>query len=195
MDLENWLRRRPRPSRLRMTLASGDLRELSCESVRSWAVVAQSVSALDPDVIEALDASGAIIRVLSPDDMVKPERAAAPPPPPAPKVLSQDPETRRLEVVAGLLADAYRHSTEVAFGRMVDLFAAVNERSEHLEKSLENMHKLMRRALQDQYDDAVEAAAQVQQPQKDGFGLEDLAKAFVGGTAQAPHATNGKGHA
>lgn len=164
---------------------------MPCDAVRSWAAVAASITALDPDVVEALDEEGAILRVLSSDDMVKPAREALPPPPPpAPKPLSNDPETRRFELFATLLSDAYRHSTEVAFEKMVDLFAAVNKQGENTHKSLENMHKLMRRALEDRYDDLVDGAVQQAQPPKDELTIDDLAKAFVGGQA-----SNGKAQA
>jgi hypothetical protein len=174
-----------------MTMQTGDVRLMPLDSVRSWSVIAESVSALDPDVVEALDSSGAILRVLSGEQLERPEPTAPPPPPPPAKVQSQDPETRRLEVVCGLVAEAYRHSTEVAFARMVDLFEAVNQRQASQEKSLENMHKLLRRALQDQLEDAAEMQANAKP--EDFVG--DLAKSFLGGMAGGEHPTNGKAKA
>lgn len=204
--MQNWLKRRPRPAMVRLTMDSGDMREMPTDKVRSWAVVANSIHALDPKLVEACDPNGGIIRILGPEQLghVEPDdndddgdgepRAAAPAA--TPRIMPTDPESQRFVLVAQLLAeangrvaDAYKHSTEVAFKRMIDLFESVNSRSENREKELDAMYKLMRRALQEQLD--AEPAATAQDP-GDAM-LNGMISNFVAGQNSAP--TNGKGHA
>jgi len=178
----SWLLTQPRPASVNLTLASGEVRKLPVAPAPNWAKVAQTIDAMQPTLIEALDAAGNLLRATSPglvdDTEVEPEDPSTESERNAKPSSSDVP----LEVFARLLAQAYAHSTDVAFSRMVDLFAAVNRRSEALERSLDATHKMLRRAWEEQI--AVQAeVAQAQAATEDP--LKDLVGAFVGGQAQA----------
>jgi hypothetical protein len=185
-------------------LKSGDkVHETQIESDQNWTKLAESVETIDPDTLEVYAADGKLIRAAKrsnfedPDgeeetenEAVKRIKAAA------------DAETERFRIFSDHIAQAYRFATEVAFERMVDLFAAVNRRSESLEKSLEATHRLLGKAYQEQVDTALEQAEN-QDP------LSNLVGAFVQGSSQAameqavkvapnappPNGSNGKAQA
>lgn len=186
-QIRGWLLNNPRPAILRVLGEDDAEHEMALAAGVKWADIAQSIHALNPARIDAYDREGKILRSVRPADVAEPkqptERAAALP-------AGTDPNILMLTHFADLLAAAYRHSTDVAFDRMVSLFEAVNERQATQEKSLESLHKLLRRALQDQVEAAGEAV-----PQKREL-LEDIVEGFVQGAvangANGAH-TNGQG--
>jgi hypothetical protein len=183
-EIRGWLLCQPRASTLKVVTTDDRHHEVNVESGVSWMAIAQSIHALSPALIEAYDEKGKIIRAVRPED----DAGAAERPeggPVAPLVLppGTDPQSLMLIHFADLLAGAYRHSTDVAFERLASLFEAVNRRSEALEKSLDTMHRLLRRAHQDQIDNAP--------AEKEVDPLHDLAQAFMQGAQQAG-ADNGK---
>ena len=175
-EIRGWLLCQPRASTLRVVTTDDRHHEVSVTSGVSWMAIAQSIHALEPALIEAYDADGKIIRAVRPQEDVEGEQA--PGSPPAPLVLppNTDPQSAMLIHFADLLAGAYRHSTDVAFERLASLFEAVNRRSEALERSLDTTHRLLRRAYQDQLDNAP--------PKEDGDLLNDLVQNFAVGAAQ-----------
>lgn len=173
--LRSWLLARPRGTKL--VLHSGDkLQEVGIESDQNWSRLAESVETIDPDMIEVYAADGKLIRATKCDvfdEQVDDENEAA-------KRIkaAADAETERFRIFSDHLANAYKFATEVAFERMVDLFAAVNRRSEALEKSLDATHRLLGKAYQEQVDTAIEQA-------ENGDPLTSLVGAFVQGSTQA----------
>jgi hypothetical protein len=159
-QLRSWLLQAPKPDALRVTCADEQIHDLQVAKNVSWRQLAETVAALRPELIEALGEKGVILRAVrpseQPDDSASSSKArAAAPMPTGP----QDPETARFFVVANIVAEAYRHATDVAFERLVSLFEAVNRRSEALEHSLESTHKMLKRALEDQVEAERDAAA------------------------------------
>lgn len=183
--IRGWLLCQPRPVALHLKCGDDTVHELECSG--SWANIAASIEAMEPLLIEALDAKGKLIRAVRPDEQEPeaPGAASKTDPVAAAAVASVDAETRRFELMARLIAEAYKHSTDVAFTKLVDLATASNARSAMLEKNLESMHKLMNRALAKQVDEAEEPDA-----------LQGMISSFVAGAMQggaggaAP--TNGK---
>jgi hypothetical protein len=186
-QIRTWLMANPRPVSIRVKPADGsETRIVDVSPGVTWSALADSVHALDPELLEALDGEGKISRVARPEEepdegeaetteqtQVAANVSAA--------VANADAETQRLLVFGQLLAQAYRHSTDVAFERMVALFEACNRRSETLERSLDAMTRLLNRAVREQYDAASTALANV--PEEGGLG--GLISAFLQGKAKA----------
>lgn len=181
-EIRGWLLCQPRASTIRVVTTDDRHHEVSVSSGVSWMAIAQSIHALTPALIEAYDAEGKIIRAVRPVEfsLGEPSGEAAPlvlPP-------GTDPQSAMLIHFADLIAGAYRHSTEVAFERLVGLFEAVNRRSEALERSLDTTHKLLRRAYQEQIEHA--------EPKAESDLITELVTNFAAGAAQAPNGSNGK---
>jgi hypothetical protein len=161
-----------------------------------WQELATSVAALAPELIEALDSSGTILRLVQPqaaleeDCEAEPTRTAV--------VASKDPTTANMHAIAEIIAGAYRHSTEIAFARMVDLFEAVNRRSESLERSLDLTHNMLRKAYESHAEAVMDAAADAAPTSTDP--MAQMMQSFVSGAmtqkprppvSAAPPPTNG----
>jgi hypothetical protein len=175
--VRSWLLVRPRGTRL--TLKTGEARQdVEIESDQNWTRLAESVETVDPDTIEIYASDGKLLRAAKrgtfdePDDDETENEAAK-------RIkAAADAETERFRIFSDHLANAYRFATEVAFERMVDLFAAVNRRSESLEKSLDATHRLLGKAYQEQVDTALDHA-------ENADPLSSLVGAFVQGGGQA----------
>jgi hypothetical protein len=153
-EVRGWLLHQPRASTIRVVTCDDQHHEVSVKSGTSWMAIAESILALDPALIQAYDANGAILRAVRPQEGTQidgAERRSA-----SPLVLPSnvDPQSAMLIHFADLLASAYRHSTDVAFERLTNLFEAVNRRSEALEASLETTHQLLRKAYREQMENA-----------------------------------------
>jgi len=182
-ELRGWLLRQPRPTTVKVVTLDDQHHEVSIDPGVSWMALAQSIHALSPDRIEAYDKDGKVLRAVRPlEATAGPEHIGTA----APLVLppGSDPQAVLLLHFADLLAGAYRHSTEVAFERLVGLFEAVNARSESLERSLDTTHKLLRRAYQEQID--------AEPPAEKGDLLQEMVQGFVSATQHAPNG-NGNG--
>lgn len=197
--LRGWLLAPPRPASVRL-LCDGAPKTLTKTSDQTWASLASSIDAIEPELIEVLDASGVVIRAIKPEVF----EATATDDEPARQVTAKpidfDAETVRFRIFADHVAAAYKHGYEVAFTRMCDVFEAVNRRSESLEKSLSTTERLLRSAYQDSLDKAVELAETQAQTAADP--LSNMVSAFVSGQAQAaaegavaPQRANGKAKA
>lgn len=170
-----WLLCQPRPHALR--IVDGDKKEHHFQITPgiTWRAAAESVFALQPEQVEALDAKGALLRAIRPreveDDEATDEEEIA---------VVTDAETQRFVIVAKLLGDAYRHSTSTAFDKMTSMFDAVNRRAETLEKSLETTERMMRR----QWEQQILAEASAASGEAGPVTMEGLIAAFMQGQAQ-----------
>lgn len=200
-QIRSWLLRMPRAAQLRVRTEDDTTHEIECAG-QSWAALGQSIAALNPVLIEKLDAKGKLTGAVRPDEWDEGADEDDAPPAAAPTSSSAattasdamvfaDAHTRLMSEFARHLSEAYRHSTEVAFARMVDLFSAVNKRGEATERSLDALYKLLRRVLDDQVENAVANAAE-----KNTDPLSELVGAvltgFAASGAPTPHPpTNG----
>lgn len=184
--LRTWLIQQPRPASVRATSADGVPNAIAIDPAASWVATAESIAALDPTLVEALDDKGTILRAKKAADLDPEGATNAGTAGYAARARSDDPETQRLIVFAGLLAEAYKHSNEIAFARLVDMFDAVNKRSEALEKSLATSERIMRKT----WEDSV-----LQRAEGEGSGslLEQLIAGYAQGQMQgkAEKAANG----
>lgn len=193
-----WLMRRPRPTFVRVVVGK-EVSEMTFDSRTSFARTAESLEAMDADRLEALDAERRLIRATKPaelddDDDEAAAAEAEPEAPPAPVgAVATDPETARFVLVANLISEAYKHSTEVAFSKLAEITDRMTRRTESTERTIESLRRFMLAEAQEKLEDAAE--------REPGL-LEQLAGAVAGGiqlgkdgAATAPAApTNGKGH-
>lgn len=142
--IRGWLLQQPRPHAV--CVKSGDEVHTIEVGTMKWAAVATSVEALDPDTIEALNDKGKLVRAVKVDQLDESTDDETSTPEAKQEAKRAERETALITTFANLLAEAYKHSTTVAFGKMVELFEAVAKRGESLEKSLAATERLLRRA-------------------------------------------------
>lgn len=140
--LKLWLMQSPRPAAIAVTCTDGGTRKLKPPTQKGsagWLQLAKTIRALSPTRIEALSKNGEIVRVVDAKD--KGEREP-----------DDDDEALPLEHAVFLkllsafsdhLSNAYRHSTDVAFDKMVAVFEATNKRTESLEKTVAGLQRLV----------------------------------------------------
>jgi hypothetical protein len=148
--IRNWLLKPPKPHSLRVT--SGDDTQTLEFGNQKYAAIAASIEALDPDKIEALDPNGKLIRAIKAEQFEEPaseDDDGAPTAAAKTNAKQLEREMAMLSKFGELLADAYKHSTTIAFGKMVELFDATAKRGESLEKSLAATERLLRRAYEE----------------------------------------------
>src|SRR5262245_9293340 len=201
--LRNFLLQLPKPALVRVTTGAGEVEEL--KPSKSWARMAETIAALDPQLVQCFSADGKLLRAADFSDESSRRSDAAEVPP----GIAADPNALMLTHFANLLHRAYEHSTEVAFDRIVQVFNVMNERAEGIERRLERAEAERRRLLQEQVDDAMDRAqeraeAAEEQAANGAGGFEQaMASNFLsgmmgGGSAAAPApakpngASNGK---
>lgn len=190
--LRSWLLTRPRGTTV--TLKTGDkVQQVGIETDQNWSKLAETIESIGPDAIEVYAADGKLIRATradafdDEDDTAAEEEAVK-------RIKAQsDAESARFDSFANHIANAYKFATEIAFERMVDLFAAVNRRSEALEKSLDATHRLLGKAYQEQVDTALEQAENAD-PVTNMVGafIQGATQAGIEGAAKPPAKSNGK---
>lgn len=181
MNLRGFLMRHPRPASIRVQRLDGTDRTVTVDPKIPWVQLAAYVADLEPESIECLDTDGTVLRGThyehlddsTDEDSLEPvshvpvtARISAP----------EDAESKRLVLFAQLLADAYRHTTDVAFDKMIGLFEQVNKRYEHTEKVVDRLYRTVERLT--------EARLAAAEKGEDEFGLSELVGAFQGGQAQ-----------
>jgi hypothetical protein len=190
-QIKTWCLPKPRPTVLRVTVGK-KVDVVHCAG-QTWATLGRTVEAMQPDLIEALNDEGHLLRALRPadfgdDEEAKPETDLTPP------ASAYDPETVRFTLVANLLADAYKHANETAFDKLVAIADVGARRAEALEKTMATYDRMRRGELEDriaQYEEQLTAAG------GDQVTLAQLAQSFLGGQQvqkPTPPTTNGKGH-
>lgn len=194
--IRGFLLQQPKPVKVRITggAAGDEGQELSLG--RNFTKASETILALEPDVIEALDKDGKLLRAKRTADADAQRSEAAP----IPEGLKNDPNALMLTHFADLLHRAYQHSTEIAFTKVVELQERINERSASIEARLERTEARNRQLMQDQVDDAFERAQELAERRaegEDGF-VENMASSFLAsklgglGLGGAPANANGK---
>lgn len=168
-----WLLAKPRAVSLRVT-CGGKVSTFGVAPNQSWAQIAASLEAMEPELIETLDAAGNVQRAVRPeafDDEETPGEAA---PAPAPALL--DAESARFTLVANLLAQAHAAS----FQALVELANANTRRAEAAERTAATYERLRRQELDDRED-----ALADREEQQQTNPLQQLASAALGGMGMA----------
>ena len=143
--LRQWLLRQPKPVRVRI---SGDDRETqTLASSGKWRELAETIGTLGAELVEALDDKGNVTRAIRAEDLVPPpiEPTTTAEEQQANALMAADPENARLIIFARLIADAYRHSSDVAFERLATLFETVVRRSDSLERTVSALERVVQR--------------------------------------------------
>lgn len=186
-QIRGWLLQTPKPFLVRV-YGDGEPRDVKLG--RSFAKAAETISALDPERLEAYDSKAELLRALKCTDPEPNERG-----PQLPQIISADPQVALLHYYAERIAHAYEHSTEVAFTKLVEVTDRMNDRSAAIEQRLERAEAQNRRLAQEQIDEALERArelAEQQQEQGSGGLGEQMLASFMGGQRTAAPAPNGK---
>lgn len=132
---------------MRVLDENGQSHDIEVTAGANWARIADSILALTPDRIDALDVAGKLIRAVKPADVDAEEEVEADEGIP---VLANDPESIRLTTFARLLSEAYRHSTEVAFEKLGELFRMVVEKSQVQDATIDKLNAALTRMAIDQ---------------------------------------------
>jgi len=188
--LRGWLLQLPKPTVLRVTV-DGDVDEVKLG--KSWQKTAETIAAMQPELVQAFDGDNKLLRALRLDDVDARRSDAAE----LPLVIAQDPHAAMLTHFANLLHRAYEHSTELAFGKMVELVERMNDRSDGIEQRLERSEARARRlqddAIEDAYAHAEELVANAASQEGEQGTLESmLVNSFMAGQRSAGGKPNGK---
>lgn len=188
--IRGFLIQQPKPAFVRIT-GEGEPQELT--PGRSYQRCAETIAALDPELVECLDASKKLLRAmnLSAPEARRSDAAEIP------AGIAADPQALMLTHLANLVHRAYEHSTETAFTKLVELMDRMNARSEAIEQRLERAEAQYRRLANEQIEAALDRAEEAQAG-AGGDLPQQMLGAFLGGQntsgGAAPKA-NGKGHA
>lgn len=194
-QIRGFLLVHPKPVLVRVHTSDGDTKDIKG---KTFAKIAETVHALDPELIELFDKDGVLLRAR------KVNGSAAQNPsdePPMPAVLIDDPQAAAFSLYARFIAKAYEHSTEVAFTKMVELVERMGDRADAIEQRLERSESAYRRTVQNQIDDAFERAEEAAEKAAEpgpGDLMQNMASAFLSGAvggkpAAAARTPNGKG--
>jgi hypothetical protein len=182
-SIRKFLLRQPHAREIRV-VRDGDVQLVTRSG--NWSKTADTLRAMQPDLIELLDEHGTVIRATRPGEENDPTETA----PEVPQILSTDPNAAMLSHFANLIHRAYEHSTTVAFAKMVELVERIDNRSDAIESRLERTERAYRQVVQQQIDDAYERAEELSQ---DTTG--DLGNTLIRTFAQSAEGANGKGRA
>lgn len=191
--IRGWLLQQPKPSLVRVTSGDGEPQDI--RPGRSYARTAESICALNADLVECLDGEGKVLRALR-LNTVDAERSHAAD---IPQGIAADPNALVLTHFANLIHRAYEHSTEIAFAKLVEVVERVGDRAEAIEQRLERQEAANRRMAQDQIEDALERAQAQEKQGEGGDVLSQMAGAFLSGAglpgmgAKPAPVPNGKG--
>lgn len=190
--IRGFLLQKPKPSRVRVT-GDGEPQEISVG--RSYSRLAETIEALDVDLVECLDPKGNVLRALRLSSTEATRSDAAP----LPDVLKGDPNAAMLSLFADLIHRAYAHSCEVAFTKMVDVTERLSNHTESIEARLAAAESQLRRTnaelVNAELDRLEELKAKVAEGEGGGLG-EQMISSFLGARmngAGAGHAKNGAG--
>jgi len=197
-QIRNWMLQHPKPASLRLVMPDGSVDDVEVRG--SFVKLADTIAAKGPELLEArgLAPKRELLRAikLSEPETTRSDAATVP------EEIRADPTALMLTHLANLVHRAYEHSTEIAFGKLIELVERMDARSDAIEQRLERTEAMYRRTLQAQLDDAweraeavaEEAAAKIEEA--GGDPSQQLMQAFMQGAAQGgvkPARPNGKG--
>ena len=185
--LRSWLMKAPRPHSVRIYARDG--KEYDCEIKPgvAWSETAVSVTALEPERLEATSADGKLLRACKVADLVaREESVQAQAQSSFAAMQSTDPETQRLICFATLLERAHERSTSaientvaVAFTRMQEICDSLAQQANAAQASANDLTVGIRNLLIQQAQEAAEEARGEPSP------IEQFASQFMAGKAAA----------
>lgn len=185
-----WMLKQPRPNTVRVTKIDGEVQDVRIGDSPRWSDVAQTIDALSPASIEAFTESGDLLRAIRLGEEKKVEESAdLAKPGLLDPVLHDDPMAALAMHCCDKVANAYEHSTNVAFEHLIALVKSNNERTAQIEKRLERTESAYQAELRFQMKEALKA--QEASDPNDEI-LSTLSKGFqTGFEAQTKPPTNG----
>lgn len=204
-ELRSTLVKQPQPARILVRTADGEDHEVANagKGGRTWAAVARTIMALEPELVQLFDDQGTLLRAVHKDQANVDTPPAAAGATYSASPLHADPETARLVHFANLLADAWRFSTGIAFQKIVELQQQQTDRAIALEQRMERAEAVNRREMKERMEDLYDEAEAMREAAQrgDAAGARSIFESFLegmmGGQAEA-HATkhaNGNGAA
>ncbi len=202
-ELRSSLVKQPQPARILVRTQDGEDHEVAGagKGGRTWAAVARTIMALEPELVQLFDDQGTLLRATNKD------QASVDAPPAAlgatysASPLHADPETARLVHFANLLADAWRFSTGIAFQKIVELQQQQTDRAIALEQRMERAEQANRREMKERMEDLYDEAEAMREAAQrgDAAGARSIFESFLegmmGGQADAKHANGSNGAA
>ena len=184
-----FLLQHPKPHFLRLANEDGVQEELKVGK-QPFVRLAETIVALDPMTVECLDKDKNLVRAfrMGEADVRRSEAAEVP------QILSDDPQAALLTHFSNLLHRAYEHSTEIAFGKLVELVDRIDARSDAIEQRLERTESQHRKALQQQLEDQWDRLAEEEERAKENTPAGGLVNHFLQGAMAGNNMrkTNGK---
>lgn len=160
---------------------------------RSKAKIADSIAAMQPELIECLDRDGNLLRATRPESTMPARSAVGPAIPPE---IRADPQALMMAHFANLIHRAYEHATDVAFGKMVELVERMDGRSQAIEERLERAEAGMRREQRERIDDMWDRVAEAAERAESGDAKEQilttLAQSVIAKSNGAARSNGGK---
>lgn len=178
----SWMRRKPRPTKLRAHVESGAPRVLPVRANSGghyWKELLESLASLSPTMVEALNDEGDVLRavpIIEEEEAEEEETEEEEAEEAAEEVRrsSTASEDRRLETFAKLLAQAYKdgaaannEASEKAFTKLVDLTNVAFQRLDLMEKMYSRAFRTQMRAIDGE------------EPKGESVSLQDLLMTFL----------------
>lgn len=183
-EMRGWLLCQPRPAFLRILDGEQKEHRLEIAHGMAWKSVAETVCSLQPESVQCFDDKGALLRAIRPSEVEENDEVAAES---GTVEVPADQESARFIIVAKLIAEAYRHSTEVAFDKLANLFDSVVARSNSQEKTITAMDRMLQKMMLEKV-----AAQAGEEGGSDALTLESLLQGVLSGAQHAKAAqTNG----
>lgn len=180
--IRGFLLRAPKPVLVRVSSEDGETQEI--KPGRSYAKCAETIEALDPELIECFDSEGKLLRALrtTSEDASRSDAASLPP------GLATDPNALMLTHFANLIHRAYEHSSEVAFSKQSEFVEMLLQHMQSTDARLQRVEADHRRTLREQIDDELDRATEAAQTAEESGSLEQQMSAalFSGLAAQRP---------
>lgn len=177
-EVRNFLIQQPPFVSLRLTTSDGNTELMKPGRTKSRAKIAESIVAMAPDLIECLDKEDVVLRAKR-FDPEAPARTGVPSG--IPSALLSDPETARLVHFANLLHNAYQFSTEIAFGKLVEMAERMEARADSIEQRLERAEAMYRREQSERIDDAWERVQEAFERAEAGDTKDQILQSLVTG--------------
>lgn len=134
--VRRWMIRNPRPASVRVTSVSGEVSDVHIEGTRPrWANYAETICQLNPVKLTALGEDESVIRIEEIDgaSVTKGTGDGAQ----VARITHPDPVAAQQMLTAQLIADAYKHATDVAFSKLVELTDRILTRMDQMEERIQ----------------------------------------------------------
>jgi hypothetical protein len=183
-----WCLKAPRPSSLRVYGRDGREHDVEIKPGTSWSDAAVSISALDPERLEAYTLDGKLIRAVPVADLIRKEETQQQQQAATFSAMSTtDPETQRMIVFAELLERAYakaydssQQTVQVAFTQLQEICGSLAEQASASHAAANELSMGIRNLLVQQANEAIETATT-----PETSPMEQLAANFLSGQQMA----------